>query len=675
MNNQEFLETKLKEKSILKIDEKNKIRNEIKSKEYTKNEIEDLIEESIKNHIYIENKKNEYNQNKNIEIKIIEKSKKNIKVEVDNNVGYLKTHKSLTLNDLEIALMKIGKLLELNVVDIKRIKYENKNYILLTSNEKECKTIDKIIQMDKEKNTKDIIEVIEIPLSIENSKIIKSEYIKMILFNILIDNNNIGLNTYGISDGNNFKLFPITNFLNTEKIKGLNENDIYLNNCICDKYSLLDCLFKNYYEEIGKFINRNFDDKKLKKIEEIFDLELEQKEVKIYKTKIENNFNLIKKYNNKKILEIFRSYSIIDEESLLKYMSNNIEYGTTVEIDSDTYKIPFGALESIEGRNNKKITYDNPEIIAFLNKYYSKHKNEINPTQIEVTQLLKSISTTNFILNKIYSQNYPLDIFNSEVASSNEQIEFEACFLEANNIKVKRFVICIEINSDNKTVITDPHFFLVYLKNDKFYYFENALTDFKGIYEFDTLEHLIDKVISKIIYSKELNPYKNISEFNSKYVLYEIDKILPFKTLEYITKSFKKAKKYNIKNALYLYQCENEIRKNILENIINVYSLKDKEIILKPSDKINDENEYKVEFIKILSENIMNLIYKSINNNEEYFVIGYNGEKENINKGKTIENKLSENTNKQETRKFSTVKVIILLIILILVLFSLKFML
>ncbi|MEG0266793.1 MAG: hypothetical protein RR659_04015, partial [Bacilli bacterium] len=107
MNNQEFLETKLKEKSILKIDEKNKIRNEIKSKEYTKNEIEDLIEESIKNHIYIENKKNEYNQNKNIEIKIIEKSKKNIKVEVDNNVGYLKTHKSLTLNDLEIALMKI----------------------------------------------------------------------------------------------------------------------------------------------------------------------------------------------------------------------------------------------------------------------------------------------------------------------------------------------------------------------------------------------------------------------------------------------------------------------------------------------------------------------------------------------------------------------------------------
>ncbi|MEG0138287.1 MAG: hypothetical protein RR708_04810, partial [Bacilli bacterium] len=296
MNNQEFLETKLKEKSILKIDEKNKIRNEIKSKEYTKNEIEDLIEESIKNHIYIENKKNEYNQNKNIEIKIIEKSKKNIKVEVDNNVGYLKTHKSLTLNDLEIALMKIGKLLELNVVDIKRIKYENKNYILLTSNEKECKTIDKIIQMDKEKNTKDIIEVIEIPLSIENSKIIKSEYIKMILFNILIDNNNIGLNTYGISDGNNFKLFPITNFLNTEKIKGLNENDIYLNNCICDKYSLLDCLFKNYYEEIGKFINRNFDDKKLKKIEEIFDLELEQKEVKIYKTKIENNINLIKKY-------------------------------------------------------------------------------------------------------------------------------------------------------------------------------------------------------------------------------------------------------------------------------------------------------------------------------------------------------------------------------------------
>ncbi|MEG0909886.1 MAG: hypothetical protein RSH78_05965, partial [Bacilli bacterium] len=97
--------------------------------------------------------------------------------------------------------------------------------------------------------------------------------------------------------------------------------------------------------------------------------------------------------------------------------------------------------------------------------------------------------------------------------------------------------------------------------------------------------------------------------------------------------------------------------------------------ILKPSDKINDENEYKVEFIKILSENIMNLIYKSINNNEEYFVIGYNGEKENINKGKTIENKLSENTNKQETRKFSTVKIIILLIILILVLFSLKFML
>ena len=353
-----------KAKSILELDEFNKLKNQIDSNNYTIEEINNLINEFINDHNYNKNKKNEYNESNNIKIEVIDRDKNNIIVKIDGkNNGILKNYKNKSNNDLEVAFVRIAKLLSINTIDAKRFRFENKNYVLEIDNDNNYdKMSNKLkIEISSITNDDDIKKIIEYPLQyIDN----KEDYFKMILFNIIIGNKNISLDSYRIK---NNRLLSLDTFIYEDKNKDVGNNDVILNNKIINVDSLLNNLFSNYFSYFEKFLYLYFNKNTINKINEIMICEVQQKEEMI--DIIYKRFMTIYKLYNNKIKAVFSKNGINSTYDLYNYLDNNVEFGTTVNINNIVHEIPYGTIEAEEGRNNKRITYDNPDIIYFLNEY------------------------------------------------------------------------------------------------------------------------------------------------------------------------------------------------------------------------------------------------------------------------------------------------------------------
>ena len=634
-----------KAKSILELDEFNKLKNQIDSNNYTIEEINNLINEFINDHNYNKNKKNEYNESNNIKIEVIDRDKNNIIVKIDGkNNGILKNYKNKSNNDLEVAFVRIAKLLSINTIDAKRFRFENKNYVLEIDNEYNYeKMSNKLkIEISSITNDDDIKKIIEYPLQyIDN----KEDYFKMILFNIIIGNKNISLDSYRIK---NNRLLSLDTFIYEDKNKDVGNNDVILNNKIINVDSLLNNLFSNYFSYFEKFLYLYFNKNTINKINEIMICEVQQKEEMI--DIIYKRFMTIYKLYNNKIKAVFSKNGINSTYDLYNYLDNNVEFGTTVNINNIVHEIPYGTIEAEEGRNNKRITYDNPDIIYFLNEYYNNYQDRINPSNIDLTQMFKSFSSVNDIMNNQYKFNYPMDIFNYNVASSAEQMEFIVMFLEANNIKYKRLVFSTLVNN----VINESHFFVTYNIDNDWFYFENALTDFKGIYKYNSFDELIDVVISKMIYTKELNPYKEINI--NKYILNEIEKIDMNLKIDDINNMIYNSKKIDISNSIKTYQKENELRKKVIEGHITAHNFDSDYKIIKPEDNYDNNNEYKEEYLRLLKENIFHICYKD--ENGKYFKVN-DKEKEEKKYDLSIINE------KKEVKKSYSLKYTIIITIII----------
>ena len=636
-----------KAKSILELDEFNKLKNQIDSNNYTIEEINNLINEFINDHNYNKNKKNEYNESNNIKIEVIDRDKNNIIVKIDGkNNGILKNYKNKSNNDLEVAFVRIAKLLSINTIDAKRFRFENKNYVLEIDNEYNYeKMSNKLkIEISSITNDDDIKKIIEYPLQyIDN----KEDYFKMILFNIIIGNKNISLDSYRIK---NNRLLSLDTFIYEDKNKDVGNNDVILNNKIINVDSLLNNLFSNYFSYFEKFLYLYFNKDTINKINEIMICEVQQKEEMI--DIIYKRFMTIYKLYNNKIKAVFSKNGINSTYDLYNYLDNNVEFGTTVNINNIVHEIPYGTIEAEEGRNNKRITYDNPDIIYFLNEYYNNYKDRINPSNIDLTQMFKSFSSVNDIMNNQYKFNYPMDIFNYNVASSAEQMEFIVMFLEANNIKYKRLVFSTLVNN----VINESHFFVTYNIDNDWFYFENALTDFKGIYKYNSFDELIDVVISKMIYTKELNPYKEINI--NKYILNEIEKIDMNLKIDDINNMIYNSKKIDISNSIKTYQKENELRKKVIEGHITAHNFDSDYKIIKPEDNYDNNNEYKEEYLRLLKENIFHICYKD--ENGKYFKVNDKEKEEKKYDLSIIDEK------KEEKQSYSLKYTIIITIIIVL---------
>lgn len=132
-------------------------------------------------------------------------------------------------------------------------------------------------------------------------------------------------------------------------------------------------------------------------------------------------------------------------EELLKYMRNNISYGYV-------------------GKNGKR--------------YYDSKSIEWNDWEKECfVQSGKEVLVSN-------------------TGTCWDQVEFERMWFEQKGFNIKTFFIWFEVGRQNNL---PTHTFLLYEKNNKWYWFENSFEMYRGIHEYENLDSAVEDIKNKHI--------------------------------------------------------------------------------------------------------------------------------------------------------------------------------
>ena len=83
----------------------------------------------------------------------------------------------------------------------------------------------------------------------------------------------------------------------------------------------------------------------------------------------------------------------------------------------------------------------------------------------------------------------PKELIKSKLGLCIDQVELERYYFK---YPTKSYIIVYKDNDYERM-----HTFLTFKKNDKFYWFEHAWTDLKGIYEYNSLDELFEDVKDK----------------------------------------------------------------------------------------------------------------------------------------------------------------------------------
>ena len=113
------------------------------------------------------------------------------------------------------------------------------------------------------------------------------------------------------------------------------------------------------------------------------------------------------------------------------------------------------------------------------------------------------------------------ELIESKVGTCWDQVELERLWFEKNNYKYKTIFIWFEVNRESDL---PTHTFLIYEKDNKYYWFEHSFETYKGIHEFNTEEEVIDFIKEKQ-YEYALNNNYDIKDGDKeKLVAYEFTK-------------------------------------------------------------------------------------------------------------------------------------------------------
>ena len=122
--------------------------------------------------------------------------------------------------------------------------------------------------------------------------------------------------------------------------------------------------------------------------------------------------------------------------------------------------------------------------------------------------------------NEYYLQNGD-EVLNSKIGTCWDQVELERLWFEKHNYKYKTIFIWFEVGRECNL---PTHTFLIYEKDNKYYWFEHSFEAQKGIHEFNNEEDAIEFVKSKQIEYTKMNN-KDISDEDMKtLVAYEYSK-------------------------------------------------------------------------------------------------------------------------------------------------------
>ena len=259
-------------------------------------------------------------------------------VSINNNFKGVQKHTGV--DDLEIAIFQIGRLLGFDIVEEYHLYNANKQKDsivikdLVDNNEfydvdNLKKRFHKLInsgKIKKEKwvdtyqnltvaNTKeDYVAAIDYGLKIikilpsileEDYKTIESKYFDMILFDSIINQSERKFEDYGIICHKDTKRYTFAPLFDNVFPSILKNNDVfYFNGITCNRYELMECLFYNYYDQIKnkvEYILTN-KDKILKNIDIIAKYNLDLNTYMMLINNITTNLNYFERLNREHTL-------------------------------------------------------------------------------------------------------------------------------------------------------------------------------------------------------------------------------------------------------------------------------------------------------------------------------------------------------------------------------------
>ena len=253
--------------------------------------------------------------------------------------------KHTTVDDIEIALCQIGKLLDFDIVEEYRLynpKLEKDSIIikdLINENEfydvenlrrrfakliaagklKKEKWIETCEQLTVANTKEDYKLIIDYGLNIlkslpsileEDFNKIETKYFEMLLFDSLIGQSQRDFKDYGILCDKVTKRYSYAQLFDNVFPSILKNNDVTsVNGITCNRYELIECLFYNYYDKIKDKVTMILNSKEqyLKIIDIILKYNLDINNYLMLKNNITTNLNYFERLNKERTIPINNS--------------------------------------------------------------------------------------------------------------------------------------------------------------------------------------------------------------------------------------------------------------------------------------------------------------------------------------------------------------------------------
>lgn len=224
----------------------------------------------------------------------------------------------------------------------------------------------------------------------------------------------------------------------------------------------------------------------------------------------------------------FAKKGIYTLNDLYKYMNDNFEYGGVVLINNKKHKLPFGLVNG-PAKYNKIYNYNDENVfkliikmyknldfdVKILNKVLQQYRN--NPSDISSSSEYQTIiyEVNNYAQKKLWKHRNVEEILNDQISNCYESSFLVGEFLKLLGINYQKYLMG---RYDNLAL---AHMFITYEVDNKWYYFEHALRDFRGIYSYNSQSELETDVFNKYMYYDNRELSENLD--NNNYFIERID--------------------------------------------------------------------------------------------------------------------------------------------------------
>lgn len=248
--------------------------------------------------------------------------------------------KHTQVDDIEIALCQIGKLMNFDVVEeyciynadkqkdsiiIKDLVNENEFYdvenlkkrfskLINSGKLKKEKWVEACEKLTVANNKEDYKLVIEYGLNVlkslpsileEDYQKVEKKYFEMLIFDCIINQSERNFKDYGILCDKETKRYGFAPLFDNVFPSILKNNDVIsMNGITCNRYELMECLFYNYYEKIQEKVEKILKNKEsyIKNVDIILKYNVDINNYSMIMNNIITNLNYFEKLNQERII-------------------------------------------------------------------------------------------------------------------------------------------------------------------------------------------------------------------------------------------------------------------------------------------------------------------------------------------------------------------------------------